>query len=113
VFHGNEGIDTIFLDVTAEMTKSINFGGQAATGAVKKHGGLKQHKITGLGGSGVALGVMDGFRFADGLRAAGDLVESLVAIGGRRWSLGIAVDLGGSQVTIVTGKIFKVPQTLG
>jgi hypothetical protein len=31
----------------------------------------------------------------------------LLKVAGRRWSLGIAVDLGGSQVTIVTGKIFK------
>jgi hypothetical protein len=77
-----------------------------ATGAVQKHGGLK-HKIRGLAGSGVALGVMDDFvgsQVASG--AAAGLVGSWVAIGGRGWSLGVAVDLGGSQVIAITCQIF-------
>jgi hypothetical protein len=73
----------------------------------RHRGGLKQHKIRGLGGSGVAFGVMNG------------LVDSQIASGCCRWSRGVlgghgrsgvvsgvAVDLGGSQVTIIIRQIF-------
>jgi hypothetical protein len=39
-------------------------------------------------------------------RGSGGLVGSWLAMGGRGWSLEVAADLGGSQVTIVTCQNF-------
>jgi hypothetical protein len=61
-----------------------------------------------LGGSQVALGVTDGpmgSQMASGV--LGYLVGSQVAMAGRGCPLGVAVDLGGSLVTLITCQIFK------
>jgi hypothetical protein len=61
----------------------------------------------GLGASGVLFGVTDGFvgsQIATG--AASGLVGSWVAMGVCGWPLGVAVDLGGSRVTLITCQTF-------
>jgi hypothetical protein len=58
-------------------------------------------------GSGVALGVTEslvGLKMV--LRAAGGLLGSWVAIGCHGWPLWVAVDLVGSQLTLITCQIF-------
>jgi hypothetical protein len=61
----------------------------------------------GLGGSGVALGVMN--RLVSLQMASGTvhgLLGSWVAMGGRKWPMEVAVDLGGSLVTLIHCQIF-------
>jgi hypothetical protein len=54
------------------------------------------------------LGVTDGLvGLQMALEAAGGLVGSWVAMRGSGWPLGVAVDLGGSPMTLITGQIFK------
>jgi hypothetical protein len=51
--------------------------------------------------------LLEGLQMASG--AVGGLVGSWVAMS-REWSLGVAVDLGGSRVTLTTSQIFtKAP----
>jgi hypothetical protein len=62
--------------------------------------------LRGLGGSGVALGVMDGFSGLQmALGAAAGLKGSWVDMGGCGWLLGIAVAIGGLRLTLITCQI--------
>jgi hypothetical protein len=76
----------------------------AATGAVQRHSGLKQHKIRGLGRSGVALGL----QVTSG--AAGGLTGSWLAMGvaGGLWGLRLTSRVAGDDDYI--SNFYKCPK---